>query len=187
MSTSIQKIGGRVIADLLTDGGTGPNRRLRVDIGQTSFFGGRDFRSFKEFSLTAASTYVVKVVTLGNVILNDLSISLISGEVKLYTKTGGTEGGTFSETLPIIGRNTMTERPTPYYTAKTVLTAGGTLTGGTSIDLVWAKTAGNSNFSSNIGKDIDSERGIPAGTYYFVLQAISNSTGVFSTHWEERV
>lgn len=36
--------------DLMTDGGDGQNRRLRVDDGQTGFFAGREFRMYREFT-----------------------------------------------------------------------------------------------------------------------------------------
>lgn len=171
---------------LITDNG-GPSRRVRVDLGQTSFFAGREFRTFKEFSLTAGTSYVVKVVAAVDTIIFDLSVTLITGEIKLYTITGGTEGGSYSEALPIIDRNSMVQRPTPYYTSQNVLTAGGTQTGGTILDLLWAKTSGNSEKASNIGVEISDERGISPGTYYFKLTAVSDSTGVLSSRWEERV
>lgn len=164
----------------------GPNSRLRVDVGQTGFFAGREFRSFKEFNLTSGQNYVIKVVAAVDTILFDLSFTLISGEVKLYTKIGGTEGGSFSETLPVLPRNKMSERPTPFYTAQNVLTAGGTHSGGTTLDLIWGKASDNSNFSSSADTTSTSERGVAAGTYYFIVNAVSASTGVIRARWEER-
>jgi len=165
----------------------GPSARLRVDNGQTGFFAGREFRSFKEFNLTSGQNYVIKVVAAVDTILFDLGISLITGEIKLYTRIGGTEGGTFSETLPVLPRNNMSERPTPLYTAQNVLTAGGTHSGGTTLDLLWTKTVNNSNQASATNTSADSERGVAAGTYYFIVNAVSDSTGVLHARWEERV
>lgn len=173
--------------DLLTDGGDGPNRRLRVDVGQTGFFGGREFRTWKELNLTLGQVYVVKAVVPVDIILFSNIINLTSGEVKMYTSVGGTEGGSFSETLPILARNTMSERPTPIYTPVVTLTAGGTLTGETNIDLVWAKTADNSNFAANVGSGIGEERGVAANTYHFKMTAVIAATGVWSAWWEERL
>lgn len=177
---------GKSWQDLLTDGGTGPNRRLRVDVAQTGFFAGREFRTFKELNLTLGQFYVVKAVVPVDIILFANVITLTSGEVKLYTSVGGTEGGTFSETLPIFARNTMSERPTPIYTPVVTLTAGGTLTGETNIDLVWVKTSDNSNFSGNVGGGLGEERGVGANTYHFKMTAVAASTGVWSAWWEER-
>lgn len=173
--------------DLLTDGGDGPNRRLRVDVAQTGFFAGREFRTWKELSLTLGQTYVVKAVVPKDIILFSNVLQLLTGEVKMYTSFGGTEGGSYSETLPILPRNTMSERPTPFYTPEVILTAGGTLTGETNIDLVWVKTADNSNFSGNVGGSLGEERGVAANTYHFKLTAIAAATGVWSAWWEERV
>lgn len=173
--------------DLLTDGGDGPNRRLRVDVAQTGFFAGREFRTWKELSLTLGQVYVVKAVVPNDIILFGNVLNLVTGEVKMYTSIGGTEGGSYSETLPILGRNNMSERPAPFYTPVVTLTAGGTLTGETNIDLVWVKTADNSNFSGNVGNGLGEERGVAANTYHFKITAVTAATGVWSAWWEERV
>lgn len=161
-------------------------QRLRVDVGEPSFFEGRQFRLYKEFNIALGATYVIKAVTTRDIILYGLELSLTSGEVKLTTATGGTEGGSFSETLTLFPRNTMSERPTPIYAATSVVTAGGTHTGGTELDLLWVKTADNSNFAASVGIAPGDERGIAAGTYYFRLNAVIAATGVFKARFEER-
>ena len=121
---------------ILTDnGGQGPNSRLRVDVAQTGFFAGREFRTFKEWSVATTATYVIKAVVPVNTILFEFGIEVEAGSARIETVVGGTEGGSFSETLPIFVTNTMTERPTPFYTAQNLLTAGGTLTGGTAVSV----------------------------------------------------
>lgn len=174
--------------ELISGGGIdGTNPRVRVDVGEPSFFDGRQFRTFKELNIALGATYVIKAVTTKNIILYGLELSLTSGEVKLSTVTGGTEGGSFSETLPLFPRNTMSERPTPIYTPTTVLTAGGTHTGGTVLDLLWVKTADNSNFAASVGSNPGDERGVAAGTYYFRLNAVVAATGIFKARFEERL
>ena len=174
--------------ELISGGGIeGTNPRIRVDVGEPSFFGGRQFRTFKELNIGLGATYVVKAVVPLNIILYGLDLTLITGEIKLETVAGGTEGGSFSETLPIFPRNTMSERPTPLYTPQTVLTAGGTHTGGTVLDLLWTKTADNAQFASSVGQVPGDERGVGAGTYYFRLNAIIAATGTFKARWEERL
>ena len=177
------------VPDKLVSGGglEGTNPRLRVDVGEPSFFDGRQFRTFKELNIGLGATYVIKAVVPLDVILYGLEMVLTTGEVKLQTLVGGTEGGTFSETLPIFPRNTMSERPEPIYTPTVVLTAGGTHTGGTVLDLLWVKTATNSQFGGNVGAAPGDERGVGAGTYYFSLNAITAATGVFRARWEERL
>jgi hypothetical protein len=168
--------------DLLTDGGTGPNRRLRVDEGQTGFFAGREFRTYFEFT---ANT-VFKIVVPINTVLWFLGITLLEGECRLETVAGGTEGGTFSTILPIFGRNNMTERPMPYYTPQVTLAAGGTHTGGTVLDVLVNKTSDNSNFAASVGATTDDERGVGPNTYYFRLGVTGTTRGVLKTWWEER-
>jgi len=186
---TLTDIAGKSMQDLLTDGGDGPNRRWRVDVGQTGFFGGREFRTFKELNVAASTTYVIKAVVPINLILFGLTVSAETGHVRLATVVGGTEGGTFSETLPIFGRNNMSERPTPFYTPVVVLTAGGTHTGGTEIDVVRVKTNNNQNQSSTVTGEGGDERGVAVGTYYFRLENLSATdaiVGAFSARWEER-
>ena len=186
---TLTDIAGKSMQDLLTDGGDGPNRRWRVDIGQTGFFGGREFRTFKELNIATSTTYVIKAVVPINLILFGLTVSAELGHLRLATVVGGTEGGSFSETLPIFGRNNMSERPTPFYTPVVVLTAGGTHIGGTEIDVLRVKTNNNQNQSSTVTGEGGDERGVAAGTYYFRLENLSATdaiVGVFSARWEER-
>ena len=179
----------RVIAhppfDLLTDGGDGPNRRLRVDVAQTGFFAGREFRTFKEWSAATTATVVIKAVVPIDIILFELGIELEAGTARIETLVGGTEGGTFAEVLPIFPTNTMSEKPQPPYAAQVVLTSGGTLTGGTLLDPLRAKTSDNSNFSASVGAAAGAERGVGANTYYF-RATLTAVIGVFKARWEER-
>lgn len=170
--------------------------RVRVDVAQTSFFEGREFRTFKELNVAAGATYVIKAVVPLNIILFGLEVNLDSGFLRLGTYAGGTEGGTFSETLPIFGANNMSggnDHRNDYnggiYAAQTVLTAGGTHTGGTELDVIRLKVAGISQQASSVGSGATDERGVGTNTYYFRLLNLSGSdaiTGTFSARWEER-
>lgn len=163
----------------------GPNQRVRVDVGQTGFFAGREFRTFKEWSTPTTATYVIKAVVPLNIILFDLRMGCEEGSARVETVIGGTEGGAFSETLPTFNRNTMSERPTPLYTQQVALTAGGTHTGGTVLDVLRIKASGNSNFGSSVGAAGGDERGVGANTYYFRL-TLTGYIGTFRAWWEER-
>lgn len=175
-----------LLYSLMTDGGDGPNRRLRVDVAQTGFFAGREFRTFKEFDSSTTGTYVVKIVVPIDVILFEFLIQGEAGSIRIETVIGGTEGGTFSETLPIISTNTMTEKPQPPYVPQVVLTAGGTLTGGTTIDVSRLKMADVSNFASTVGAEGGAERGVAPNTYYWRFTQTS-FIGVIKARWEERI
>lgn len=174
-------------ARLLTSAG-GQNTRLRVDVAQTGFFEGKEFRTFKELSIASATTLVIKAVVPINIILFLLDLDTEVGFLKVETVVGGTEGGTFSETLPLFSTNTMSEKPQPAYVQQTVLTAGGTHTGGTILDIIRSKAVDNSKRAASVGAGASDERGIGANTYYFRLVNIGADTitGVFKARWEER-
>lgn len=169
-------------------------RRFRVDVAQTGFFEGREFRSFKELSLGSGNTLVFRIVVPVNTILQNVRLALDSGSVKLRTVSGGTPTGTFSESLPIIPKNTMTggvfpAPPTPLYLAQNTIMSGATaLTGGVDIDIIRLVVANASGQASSVGAAVDDSRGVGPGTYYWVFNNFGSgtATGVFSTFWEER-
>lgn len=124
-----------------------------------------------------------------NVILFDLSFDIVSGRLRVETVAGGTPGGDFNETLPIFNRNNTTEVPFPKPVPQTVLTAGGTLAGGTVLDLVLIQAGSNqgNQRSTTIGGSQGDERGIGPGTYHFRLSAtVETVVGVMHSRWEER-
>lgn len=176
--------------DLLTDGGDGPNRRMRVDVGQTGFFAGREARTWFELNIPNGTDIIIKAECPVDFILFNLEISLIQGELKVHTLLGdGADGGGFTTLLPIIPTNTMSERPVPFYEPQMVLSTGGIYADGTPIDLVWLKTSGNSNKAIGVGGGSDTERGVGAATYYYRLSASygNDVLGVLSARWEERI
>lgn len=164
--------------------------RVKVDVAQTGFFRGREFRTFKEINIGAGQTYVVKAEVLGNLILQGLDLVLDDGVVRLTTVVGGAAGGTWAETLPVFNRNNMSIGPDreALVAATTVLTAGGTHTGGTVLDIVRLRAANATGAASSVGLSASDERGIAAGTYYFRLENLGAgaAVGVWRARWEER-
>jgi hypothetical protein len=162
-------------------------RRIRVDVGQTGFFEGREFRTFKDLSIPSGSTYTVKVVVNRNTILWNTSLSLESGGLKLSTVAGGSDIDPFTTSLPRIPKNRMTFAPVvePLNTIQ----EGGTMAGGTVIDVVRLSTASSTTQRSSVGGSVADERGVSPGVYYFVFQNTSNSdvAGTFHMFWEERL
>lgn len=183
----IRDIGIAPPRDLMTDGGTGPNRRIRVDTGQTSFFAGREFRTFKEISVANGSTYVVKIVSPINFILQELFAEIESGTLKVTTWVGGSEGGSYNDTLPRIGANQMTERPFPFYEPKLVVTGGGTHSGGTQVRVTRLRATGGSTDAPIVSGLNSDAQGLPAGTYYVHFESTAGTVaGVAQARWEER-
>ena len=169
----------------LVTGTTKP--RLRVDVGQTGFFEKREFELFREFATATTATYLMRVVAPINFILAELDISLEAGTARLATFSGGVPTGTFSETLPYVAANTMTETP-PTYVPQVVITAvptGGSLAGGTPIRVTRLKAADNSNFAGSVGSTPDLIVGRGPGTYYLTLE-LTAAIGVLKGRIEER-
>ena len=168
--------------------------RLRVDSGQTGFFEGREFRTFKEISIPQGATVVMRVNVALNTILQSVALTLDAGSVKLRTVAGGTPVGSFATIMPVIPKNTMTggqfpAPPLPLYTAQNTVDYGATgLTGGVDIDVIRMVVANASGQASSVGSAIDDSRGVGAGVYYWVFENFGNSaaTGVFNSFWEER-
>lgn len=163
----------------------------RVDVGQTGFFAGREFRSYYELNVAAASTINLRFVSPVNFILWEQTLSLDSGGRRMRVFTGATTSGTWTP-RPAIGRNRMTDRPAPYYTPVGVLSVGGTFTGGTEVELLRLRTntnQGNAS-SSTVGARASDERGLPPGEYVISLEPLTGvtdaATGVYSIEWEER-
>jgi len=170
--------------------------RLRVDPDQTSFWEGREFRTFKELNIAGSAEYVIKAVVQINIILTKLEVSIEAGFLRVGTYVGGTAGGSFSETLPIFNANNQSagvnRRESAsgiLYTVQTALTAGGTHTGGTELDVIRIKAASVTVQASSVGSSPFDQRGVAANTYYFRLLNLGMTdavTGTFKARFEER-
>ena len=142
------------------------------------FRNGRTFRTFKELNIAASGTYVIKIVLPAPVYFTGFDINIESGQLKIETVTGGTAGGTFAETLPVIRTNLTVPNS---YVVQTALTAGGTITGGTTIDVVRLKTNNNLNQGTSVIDPDEGIRGIAAGTYHWRLTNLSATDAIAGT------
>ena len=170
---------------LMTDG-DGDYARIRVDVGQTGFFAGREARTFYEFSIASGATQVIKVVAPVNTIVQMFSVELELAEIRLELLYGGTEGGTFNTPLNVFKANSMSTASS--YTPQVTMTRGGTHTGGTVVDLVTAVSGANPNKSVASSASDNLPQGFSAGTYYIKLINTDGATarGIFRARWEER-
>lgn len=178
MSTFVPRSG------LLTDNqGRGNERRLRVEVGQTGFWTGRHFGSVFELDMANGEIVVTKLVSTVDFLLHFLTIDLIEGEIRAEVVFGGTEGGTFDTDVDIGARNAMSF--TPSYTRNVNITTGGTLTGGTVVDLFLNKVSnasGHSSLTPSAGADYI---GVAAGTSYLRVTATGAVRGILKSEWEE--
>jgi len=153
-----------------------------LDPDEIAFYAGREFRTFKEYSILQGESFNIKVVSTSDTIVYEFGTDVTAGKIKIELVTGGTEGGTFSSSLPIFNCNTMSV--TPNVTSGITMTANGTHTGGTVVDLLYADTGKTAAASASE----DYPQGFAAGTFYIRLTNQDNqtTTGVFRARWEER-
>lgn len=179
---------------LMTDK-NGPSARLRVDPGQTGFFAGRMFRSYTEQVIPVAGPSVqFKFVSPIDFILWEQELTLTQGALRFEAFTGATDSGGWTTSLPIIGVNRMSERPTPFYASQITIQTGGNFTGGTQVDEMIVKCGSNQgNQASQNAGDTSSERGLPAGTYFGRFSTLTGGIAptdaaqmLYTLLWEER-
>jgi hypothetical protein len=185
----------RVIAhppfDLLTDGGTGASRRLRVDNGQTGFFSRHMWRLSHEFTGLDATPMVFKVIVPVNFIIHHQQLTIDEGGVALraYRTGQGTEGGTFATSVLMYSVNFMNEKPA--YAFQASVTTGGTFTpAAPAVETIRVRTSGATAQQTTDGESAFGERGLLFDTYYLVFSKLAGvsgaSSGVYTLIVEER-
>lgn len=167
--------------------GTG---RLRVDVAETGFFEGREFRISEELSIAAGATLVYRFTSPVDFILQRESLSIDAGELvfRAYRENQGTAGGTWT-TTPSFPNNLMASAPA--YTRQATIEKDGTFTPGVGespAEVIRLRTASSTAQSSTIAGAAGDQRGLAAGTYYLVIVNNGNATttGTFDLRWEER-
>jgi hypothetical protein len=169
----------------MTDG-NGPYARLRVDVGQTGFFAGREAFIFHEFSIASGASRVIKVVAPCDTIVQTFAVELDLAAIRVELVVGGTEGGTFSSSIPVFKTNNMSTASA--YTPQITMAYGGTHTGGTVVDVLTAVSGSNANKAVAASATEEKPVGFAAGTYYIRLINTDGATasGIFRARWEER-
>ena len=179
--THAERIEAYPPAKLMTDS-DGNYSRLRVDVGQTNFWSGKQFRTFQKLELASAASATIRATVGVNIVLYETSFTTENSSIEVQLRAGGTATGPWTA-MPVIRKNTMTTAPV--VVSQVTMDYDGSHTGGTTIDLI-RMIAGNKQ--SSVG-GTDSERGVAPGTYYYVITNTGNQTAtvVFSGFWEERV
>lgn len=168
---------------LMTDD-DGPYARVRVDVGQTGFFAGREFMAFHEYSVATGASIAIRAIAGVDVFLEQFHLDNWTGDVRLELRSGSTVTSPFVNDIPV-RRTNQTTGVDLTYTTQVGMDNSGVVTGGTLLD-VFQLTSGNKNDAVTGGSQ--DPIGMPAGTYYIVISNIGNqtATGVFKARWEER-
>ncbi len=170
--------------ELITGTGVVPKPRMRVDVGQTAFFEGRQFRTFHELNIASSTSLFGRFITTTDVIVVKREIVVVQGNLRFALSQGGTPSGTWTAKT-VFPLNTMSERPAPEYTVQSQASFGGSLTGQTELDLVILETGTNQAVSvTNVADEV----GLAAGTYYVEIRNTGATAlrGLYTVVWEER-
>ena len=166
-----------------------PFARYEVDVGNTGFWEGHEFRLSYEYSITA--TTVFKFTSTVDFILQVQRVSCDQGAVRfrVYRESQGVESGSFSTNIPFVANNIMSDTPS-YTSGITIKTGGGfTVNGGElAVETIRVRTNAATAQRATVTPNPSDERGLAAGNYYIVIDIIggTNPKGVYELKWEER-
>lgn len=159
-------------------------RRIRVDVAQTGFWEGREFR----FDYEISGDIVFKFSSPVNFILQSQTLLSHNGEATLtvWTPDQGASSGSFSDLAQILPNNAMSTAPA--YTGQVAITYGGDFTPSDSNpnlakEYIKVKTATATAQRNTVGGSGVNERGLPAGDYYLVFTGTDAS---YRLVYEER-
>lgn len=175
-------------ADLLTSDKES-FRRLRVDVGQTGFFEGREFRMVRKVSVPASTPLVFRFTSAVDFILFEQTLDCSVGDIEFFAwrSTQGVAGGTFTP-LPVapIGKNigaALRLYDGLPYASQVQLATGGRFTP-TDAQQYFDYTRSKAALATVQQLSV---QGLAAGTYYLILNSLSGtSVGRFALAWEER-
>lgn len=170
---------------LMTDS-DGAYARMRVDVGQTGFFAGREFRSLIALNIASGATQTIKILSPINFILYGFSVELILSQLKVELIEAATPSGTWTSLPAPLATNTMTSASG--YVGQVTLSTGGTITGGLIYDAVDVITGSNINKAIVQQADEDVPLGFHPNTYYIKMQNTDGAAalGYLKLRWEER-
>ena len=158
------------------------NARVKVDVGQTGFFDGRQFRLY----LIISSPIVVKFTSPVDFILQEQVLSSNDGIATFaaYRSDQGSAAGVFDGAVNTFNNNQTSTVP-PYAGVITQLT-GGSFTpdaGSQPLEIITVKAATSNNRRQTVGGGSIAERGLSAGTYYLKF---TGSDAEYNLIYEER-
>ena len=156
-----------------------------VQVADIGFWQGRQYRSFLEFHIPTDQSVVVRFTAATDFVLKVQNLAVDSGGIRLTAYRGATSGGSWT-LMPVIAKNIM--GVTPVVAAKSIIETGGTVSGGTPVEIVRVVTSNSTAQAASVGQSTGDERGLAAGVYHIKLENLSNgaATGVYTLIFEER-
>lgn len=169
--------------------------RLQVDVGQTGFFEGREFRVVRKLTVAAGTPLTWKFTSAHDFILFQQHMDASEGDLEFYAwrSDNVTENTPFNTAIPILGKNISSEYRdfgSGRYVSGVSINAGGTITilnSNNYADYDRAKVSGATGQQFSIPGTDNTSRYLAAGTYYLQFTSLSGtSVGRFILAWEER-
>lgn len=165
--------------------------RLQVDVGETGFFEGREFRVVRKLVL-AGTPITYRFVSAVDFILHEQQFAASSGDLELYVwrDSMGTPGGSFATPVLVLGKNISAEYREfggLRYATQVAIHSGGTFTPTDAevyADYDRAKTSNATAQQLTVGGSQNSQRYLSAGTYYLTVSGTGE--GRIALAWEER-
>lgn len=137
----------------------------------------KQFRAYREFT---ANT-VIKIVAAKPFVLKSQTLWTGSGAVRLAVVAGATEGGTFTALSTKFCLNTLSGD----VAGSTVVTVGGTITGGTEREVIRADSGTAQGSASGSTGTAAGVRVLAAGTYYLSFVCTGTTVALYNLEWEE--
>lgn len=157
--------------------------RLQVDVGQTGFWEGREFR----FDYEISGAIVFKFSSPVDFILQSQTLLSHDDEATLtvWSASQGTEDSPFNTPVTILPNNGMSDAPA--YTGQITINTGGAFTPtdpdpNLAREYIKVKTSTITLFQTTVGGSV-LERGLPAGDYYLMFTGTDAS---YRLLYEER-
>lgn len=191
-STVLPFTGVEFAQDIVTSGKQG-FRRLQVDQGQTGFFEGRNFRLIRKIR----NEFVLKFESPVDFILYEQVFGVTSGNYEFHAwRTNNVEEtAAFTDDLTqyVVNQNGSAEFRDyngGRYQSQVTLTTGGAIAVADVeqyTDYAEMKTSNSTAQRSSVSQSGNTQRYLPAGTYYLEFTFIDTPVrGVYQIGWEER-
>ena len=171
-------------------------RRVQVDVGNTGFFGGREFRFFRELTIPSNQSRWTRVTVVDDgIILRLQKLTVDAGAIRFRAwRDTNPAGLTLSvPASPDSGLFSNNNLPSvPAYTGKTVVEnapENADPVGGIVAESIRVRSSGSTAQASTVGQSVIGERGIGPGKYWLEFENITNSEsiGVYDLIFEERL
>lgn len=139
-----------------------------------SFFEGRSYRAFKEFTANTQMRFVATKPFM----LTSQRLSVTAGACKATITVGSTAGGVWTPLETKFSKNGVVS---PVPTPSTAVEEGGTIAGGIVREVINV----NSGAGSGARDELVGVRLLPPGTYYIQLTVTGTTAGIYAIEYEE--